>query len=681
MRFVRFSIVLVVALALCTSTLVSARDTRHKARGTSAFARDFQASAAAYNNPDINMDLTQLTLFTLAALNDMPSLALLWTQANLIDACRTPNSPTGIMSCTDNGYPTAISLNSDNLPSLTALNALSPLLGSLTELTSINLRFSGNLQGTLPAAWGSLSKLVNLTIVGPNALTGGLPAEWNGMSALSRLDLTFAVNLSPNASTNSTPPDWLSNLAYARITGADFGDADLPDVWFSSSSLTTLILRQAFWSGNFPASMATNTVLQTLYLQALTPSNGQLIGSGKDLPTDLSGMTALQNFGLSSHATAGAFPTVCPPNLVTLEISSAPSMTGTIPQALFDTASLTYVSLSGLAQLSGALPGPSNASDSNMITLSIDGGNFAGPVSSEWFSVPSLSSLHIANGKDMDAFELGPLPAVEDGLCQLVQLSMPAIGLSGTLPDNFFSVCPNLTFINLSGNKLGGPLPSDWSVTNGLWELDFSGNNFNGSLPLDSLWRDVAGLEFDVSDNDLTGSIPADLIINHVWSYFDISGNDFDLCSNLANFSASFNMTQDRCFFGQASNSNWCPCTNLWAGAGCLANTSVCDSFPIAPSDPNSPAYVAPPVAVPITIPPTGSTDPTAPSVTTNPSVLTPLDPSVPSGANNPDVLPTPDINPSLAVPIPAVAPPSGAATQVASVTAIVGAILAIALL
>lgn len=678
MRFVRYSAVLVIALALCASTLVSARVHKTVTRGSAAFSRDFQASTAVYDNPDVNMDLGQMTLLSLAALNDMPSLALLWTQANLIDACRTPNSPTGVMSCTDNGFPTAISLTSDNLPSLTALNGLSPLLGGLTELTSMNLRFSGNLRGNLPVAWGSLSKLVNLTIVGPNALSGGLPAEWNGMSALSHLDVSFAVNLSPNTSTNSTPPEWISNLAYARITGADFGEnTDLPESWFASTSLTTLILRQVYWSGNFPASMASNTVLQTLYLQALAPANGQYLGSGKNLPSDLSGMTALEHFGLSYHATAGAFPTACPPNLITLEITGASSMTGTLPQALFDTASLTYVSLDGTAQLTGAIPGPTNANDSNMITLSINGGNFAGPVSSNWFSVPSLSNLHIANGKDMDAFELTSLPSVESALCQLVQLSMPAIGLSGTLPDNFFSVCPNLTFINLSGNKLEGNLPTDWSNTNGLWELHLADNSFSGSLPVDSLWRDLAGIEIDVSNNNLTGTIPADLIA-HLWGYFDISGNDLDLCSNLANFSSSFNMTADRCFFAQTSTDNWCPCTNSWINAGCVATISVCDAFPISPSDPNSPAYVAPPVAVPTILVPTGSTDPTAPSGTTNPST-SPIDPSVPSGSSNPNAVPTGDQPPSLLEPVNP--PPSGAATQVASFTALVGAIVAVALL
>ncbi|KAI4313614.1 hypothetical protein L6164_026577 [Bauhinia variegata] len=93
----------------------------------------------------------------------------------------------------------------------------------------------------------------------------------------------------------------------------------------------------------------------------------------------------------------------------------------------------------------------------------------------------------------------------------LTQLDISYAGVTGPLPENLFSKCPNLLVVSLSGNNITGPIPDIFfQNSDKLQSLDLSSNNLTGS---------ISGLKFgcnslidiNLSDNRLSGSIPISL--------------------------------------------------------------------------------------------------------------------------------------------------------------------------
>ncbi|KAI4357389.1 hypothetical protein L6164_001340 [Bauhinia variegata] len=108
----------------------------------------------------------------------------------------------------------------------------------------------------------------------------------------------------------------------------------------------------------------------------------------------------------------------------------------------------------------------------------------------------------------------------------LTQLDISYAGVSGPVPENLFSKCPNLLVVYLSGNNMTGPIPENFfQSAEKLQSLDLSSNNLTGS---------ISGLKFgcnslidiNLSDNRLSGSIPISL----------------SNCTNLRNLTLSNNL-------------------------------------------------------------------------------------------------------------------------------------------
>lgn len=636
MRSTRICIILV-ALLLCVSSLGAEK--RHArlermASVTASVYRDFRDSPVSYNNPDVDMDATQIEALMLAASNDMAPLATLWTQTNLLNACRSVASPSGILSCTDDGFPTVISVSIAPPPGSPPVDRLSGSLANLTELSSLTLNLAGStLVATLPAAWGQLTHLTTLSLADAIQINGQFPAEWNNLTSLASLSMTcqFVDNV------HIAPPEWISRLTTVNLKGANFGPgADLPESWLTSSTLTTLVLQGIRWSGKIPESLASNSVIETLVLAQV--QNG-LNGAYNPIPTDLSGMSSLKTFAMQFHPTKSVFPTSWPSSLVSLSLKGLPYMTGTIPQSLLDISSLTDLTLSSLVTLGGSLIGPSSPSLSNMQTLDITSVGFTGPVSSAWFFIPSLTAMYVSGSSASIApFELGTLPPVDSGLCKLQTLVFSQMQLSGSLPPALFSVCPDLTFIDLSSNNLIGNLPTNWSKSNGVTQLDFSGNRFTGSIPSDTRWKTSDDLRLSLASNVLTGSLPVG--INSIaWNLFDISGNNIDLCAGIGSV-----QPMNQCKMVQLSNDNWCPCSSTWTDAGCDLVGADC----AVPSSGPSPLADLPPYTPGETLPPSYDGSPANTPVTGSPSSTPSSNPS--STPTSPSSSPTATTTPNVPI-------------------------------
>ncbi|CAL5361058.1 unnamed protein product [Camellia sinensis] len=135
-------------------------------------------------------------------------------------------------------------------------------------------------------------------------------------------------------------------------------------------------------------------------------------------------------------------------------------------------------------------------------------------------------------------------------LTGLNQLNVSHNYLSGTLPDQFFSSLIHLEIIDLSYNRLSGPLPPTDSLPITIQKLDLSSNHFNGtvqSLFFQPGWNLTA---FNVSNNSFAGPIPSSICTNSASVQFlDFSFNEFSGqiplgfggCSKLEVLRADFN--------------------------------------------------------------------------------------------------------------------------------------------
>ncbi|KAF8040115.1 hypothetical protein BT93_B2364 [Corymbia citriodora subsp. variegata] len=93
----------------------------------------------------------------------------------------------------------------------------------------------------------------------------------------------------------------------------------------------------------------------------------------------------------------------------------------------------------------------------------------------------------------------------------LKHLELSLAGLLGSVPENFFSKCPNLIDVNLAFNNLTSSLPENF-FTNAdkLQLLDLSYNNLSGSISGLKIENSCGSLlQLDLSNNQLNNSIPS----------------------------------------------------------------------------------------------------------------------------------------------------------------------------
>ncbi|TVU08010.1 hypothetical protein EJB05_41392 [Eragrostis curvula] len=121
-------------------------------------------------------------------------------------------------------------------------------------------------------------------------------------------------------------------------------------------------------------------------------------------------------------------------------------------------------------------------------------------------SVPSLSTLQFLEELDLSRNTLGPaFPDVGNAVERLV---LADNNFTGRIPSGVVSKLGQLRFLDVSGNRLQGWIPSSIFALPSLRHVDLSRNRFTGQLPAATAC--AAALEFvDVSANLLTGARPA----------------------------------------------------------------------------------------------------------------------------------------------------------------------------
>ena len=607
-------------------------------------------SSASSNVVDVDMAQSQIDAFLLASETMFDPSETPWTQANLQDACRTPNSVTGVTGCTSTGFPTGLYLYSGSYDDPTSYS-LSPDLGALSELASLEIdMYLVKFVGTLPSAWLSLTKLENLTIYIDSLGGVSLPEEWSGMTSLQSLLLYFGPSENP---ATGTAPSWVSRLKTVDLSSVSIGPSnDLPESWFTSDSITALHLYRMYCSGLVLSSIANNTVIQNLYIA----SSGSI---SPTLPSDLSAMTSLIGVGLADFA--GTLPSKYPPSLEKAGFSGS-NITGTIPQSLFDCPNLVFVALDHM-NVHGDLPAPSSPLTSKLENIEARSLQLNGTISNNYFHMPSFKTFVSSSLGALSPSSFGAMPSA--GGCGLTRFDCLNCSISGTIPSDLLTACPNLQRLALSDNYLTGTLPEALFATNAA-SLSFvflDGNYLTGNLPPTIGFLKKATVY--LSNNYLTGTIPMGW--DDKFDGVQLDGNSLDLCGapeNTAHFTDG--TFPSECTIAPQYGYDYCNCSSIWSTR--CSSTIPCDGSPLSPT--TLPPYELPPFTIPTpsTTAPVTSPDQQpseTPSVIPSPSVTPSSPPSVvvpsssPSSPPSSPVVDTPSSTPSGTVEPSSTSPPT----------------------
>ncbi|WIA11335.1 hypothetical protein OEZ85_011458 [Tetradesmus obliquus] len=427
-------------------------------------------------------------------------------------------------------------------------NALTGTIPPWSNLSSIRyLQLAQNkLQGTLPAEMGlgNLPKNPELYFSYNKGITGTIPASWAHFSA--------GMLYLAGTGIDGCIPDGMSNYTWSEAWPDPYPYCSLKN---SSDALVLSMLKAVLVAaGASPDSLSTwdttpqatgpaasprycrlfkgvacdaNSRVAQLDLTALG-HDGQVNSlSLLNITKVISPLTNLKVLVLANLGISGSLADVMQPgfdafpNLVTLDISGNPGVTGPLPDELAVLTNLQVLDVSGCS-ISGTLPISFVALQQLREFRAVNCTKLSGTLPEDWGMLANLEVLAVTN-----AGISGPLPleyadylamqkaaagnatgrgASGLGMLKLRQLLLNGNNLSGSLPVQYAQM-RDLQVVNLSQNQLVGTIPRVFASLTKLTVLGLGHNQLQGPLPAAFVsLRQLAAL--DVSNNMLNGSMP-----------------------------------------------------------------------------------------------------------------------------------------------------------------------------
>ncbi|CAI0450438.1 unnamed protein product [Linum tenue] len=207
---------------------------------------------------------------------------------------------------------------------------LSPSIGNLTRMQWLNLA-TNQFTGPVPREIGLLTDLRSFGF-GSNNFTGSLPSELGTLSRLQQMYFDSAGVSGPIPSTFAN----LTNME--TVWGSDNAlTGPIPSFIGTWRRLTTLRFEGNSFSGPIPSSFSNLTNLTELRIGGITNGTSSL--------GFIRGLTSLSTLVLRDSSIAGTIPSDIwgdYPNLGFLDLSFN-RLTGTIPAAVFNMSSLTFL--------------------------------------------------------------------------------------------------------------------------------------------------------------------------------------------------------------------------------------------------------------------------------------------------------------------------------------------------
>ncbi|KAK9218559.1 hypothetical protein WN943_007196 [Citrus x changshan-huyou] len=379
-----------------------------------------------------------------------------------------------------------------------------------------------------------------------NALDGSIPSSFGNMKFLQFLDLS-------NNHLTGEIPEHLAvgcvNLRFLALSNNNL-QGHMFSRNFNLTNLKWLQLEGSRFVGEIPQSLSKCSTLEGLYL-----NNNSL--SGK-IPRWLGNLTRLQCIIMPNNHLEGPIPVeFCQLDLLQILDISDNNISGSLPSC-FHPLSIKQVHLSK-NMLHGQLKRGTFFNCSSLVTLDLSYNRLNGSIS-DW--VDGLSQLsHLILGHNNLEGEV-PIQLCELNQLQLLDLSNN--NLHGPIPscfdnttlhekkqirEKFEFTTKNIAYIyqgkvlsllsglDLSCNKLIGPIPLQIGNLTRIQTLNLSHNNLTGSIP--STFSNLKYVEsLDLSNNKLNGKIPHQLVELKTLEVFSVAYNN--LSGEIPEWTAQF---------------------------------------------------------------------------------------------------------------------------------------------
>ncbi|KAI3670824.1 hypothetical protein L1987_87466 [Smallanthus sonchifolius] len=437
-----------------------------------------------------------------------------------------------------------------------------------TKITGLNLSFK-NLHGVLSGnQFVQLSDLIDLNL-SHNSFSGELPIGIFNLTSLKALDISrnnfsgvFPIGISnqqklevldafSNSFTGSLPPDVCKNASVKVLNFAgSYFSGPIPGKYGLCESLEFLHLAGNLLTGNLPVEFG--------QLKRVTHMEIGYNSYQGGIPWQFGNMSELQYLDIAGANLSGLIPKELG-NLTKLDtlFLFKNYLSGPIPYEFGNILTLSSLDLSDNT-LSGAIP-ESFSSLKDLKLLSLMYNELKGSVPDGIAKLPNLESLLI-----WDNFFSGTLPQelgkhsnklrwVDVSTNDFVGVIPPDICSGGELSrlmlfSNYFSGglsaisnCSSLIRIRLEDNLFSGDISLDFKILNDVSYVDLSVNRLTGGIPSDILH--ASKLEhFSVSNNpNLGGMLPEKtwslpVLRNFSASSCNISGKfpEFSFCKSLS---------------------------------------------------------------------------------------------------------------------------------------------------
>ncbi|VEU41378.1 unnamed protein product [Pseudo-nitzschia multistriata] len=274
-----------------------------------------------------------------------------------------------------------------------------------------------NLIGVLPSELSLLARLQFL-MVAQNKISGPIPVPLFTIKDLGTVDVSF------NAITGVIPPT--------------VGDA---------VSLNSLNVENNSMSGRLTRNIGRAGNLGYLNLR----SNG----FASELPLELFNLRRLRELDIADNKFTGVIPAEVSNLNALTKLTLGPNLfSGTIPSSIGFLGSLKYLSISGVADLSGLIPAEFGFYLSSLEEITISGTDISGNIDTSFGRLPSLKSIDFSGNQ-----------------------------LRSTIPSELGSL-GTLAYLDLGGNFLDGSIPETIGNLLALEELRLNDNLLQGGIPV-----------------------------------------------------------------------------------------------------------------------------------------------------------------------------------------------------
>ncbi|XP_030466019.1 receptor-like protein EIX1 [Syzygium oleosum] len=371
------------------------------------------------------------------------------------------------------------------------------------------------------------------------SITGTLP-DWLGLMSFNFLDLSYNQ-------INGTLPKFPTEL-YLLDLSHNFISGTIPqDIGLAMPNLESLYLNDNLLSGPIPTSLC-EMELEVLHLgrnelvgkipacwkenfmslldlssnklSGVIPSSlGNLFGLGSlhlnnnslhgEIPVTMKNCTSLLILDLGENKISGSVPHWLGRSFQFLQILRLRDnmFNGSIPPQLCFLSALQILDLA-MNNLTGIIPNCLGYMNGMKLNKSIDDGNLVSP--------PAPSALVVSPA----AAVLSPMSPT-DWTQEHVKQVTKGIDLDYTT-----LVLQLMVNLDLSSNKLTGPIPEELTLLSKLRGLNLSGNFLSGGIP--SRIGYMISLEsLDLSNNHLSGTIPQSFSVFTSLSKLNLSHNNF----------------------------------------------------------------------------------------------------------------------------------------------------------